>query len=193
MRTPQKKKYSPRPTDLVYIYQTTHGVHDCAVQGEASFRLVEIGGRSLTTPKLLHYFDNVTAVIFVASCCDVEPPSLPGASTSDFQETCDFFALVANDKSLQKLPIILLITKLDVLVEKGKRLDLRTVFREFKGDPQEEKDVQKHLLGVFRGLCGLRPFYHHFIDCTDLASVQQVFVEMKRDIRDSLLRKLLPQ
>lgn len=179
---------------MMYIYRATRGVSDCAVKGpEASFRLVEMGGRSLTTPKLLHFFDNVNAVIFVASCSDVERKTRNGAWTSGFQETCEFFALVAKDRSLLKLPIILLITKLDILMEKCKRFDLKTVLPELKGDPVGMKEVQKCLIDAFRAKCGARPFYHHFLTCTDLLSVQEIFAEIKRDIRDSLLRKLLPQ
>ena len=116
-----------------------------------------------------------------------------GEFTSGFQETCNFFGLVAKDSSLLKLPIILLITKLDVLMEKSKRFDLKTVLPELKGNPPEVKDVQKYFIDVFKSKCGARPFYHHFMTCTDLRSVREVFVEIKRDIRDSLLRKLLPQ
>lgn len=187
------QKYSPSAAEMMHIYRTTRCVSDCAVKGEAAFRLVEMGGRSLTSPKLLHFFDNVNAVIFVASCSEVEGRLSGGEFTSGFQETCDFFGLVAKDSSLQKIPIILLITKLDVLMEKSKRFDLKTVLPEFKGNPQEVKDVQKYIVDVFRSKCGSRPFYHHFMTCTDLGSVQEVFVEIKRDIRDSLLRKLLPQ
>ncbi|KAL8574271.1 hypothetical protein ACOMHN_063678 [Nucella lapillus] len=188
------QKFSPNAAEMMRIYRTTCGVCDTTVTGEASFRLVEMGGRSLTTPKLLACFDNVSAVIFVASCCDVEHKIRHGVTTSGFHQTSEFFALVAKDACLFKVPLILLITKLDILMEKAQRFDLRTVLPHLKGDPREEKDVQKCIVDVFREKCaGARPFYHHFLTCTDLQSVQDVFAEMKRDIRDSLLRKLLPQ
>jgi hypothetical protein len=265
---------------MMHIYRSTRGVSECSVKGEASFRLVEMGGRSLTTLKLLHFFDNANAVIFIASCSDVErrlvryshstgglvggggggggaggegrggggsassgnndgggggdkggccrrggggrggstsgsissnssAGSVGGGGaatgtgrnaivfTSGFEETADLFSLVAKDSALSKLPIILLITKLDVLMDKitNHHLDLPAAFgSEFKGDPTEVKDVQKHVVDVFRKKCGAsRPFYHHFMNCTEQESVHDVFVEIKRDIRDSLLRKLLPQ
>ena len=57
---------------MTHVYRQTKGVSETNVKGEASFRLVELGGRSLTTPKLLQFFDNVNAVMFLASCAEVE-------------------------------------------------------------------------------------------------------------------------
>nr|KAG5695103.1 hypothetical protein BaRGS_015079 [Batillaria attramentaria] len=89
--------------------------------------------------------------------------------------------------------MILLITKLDLLMEKAKILDLKTVFPDMNGNPQEMLDVKKYLVGVFKSKCGDRHIYHHFLSATDHNSVQSVFTDIKRDIRDSILRKLLPQ
>ena len=76
-----------------------------------------------------------------------------------------------------------------------RRLDLKAAFgSEFTGDPKCEKDIQKFIVDIFRKRCAsARPFYHHFLTCTDIKSVNDIFVEIKRDIRDSLLRRLLPQ
>ncbi|XP_070181443.1 guanine nucleotide-binding protein subunit alpha-12-like [Littorina saxatilis] len=186
-------KYCPSTSEMMYIYRSTSGVSESSVKGEACFRLVEMGGRSLTTPKLLYFFDNANAAIFVASCCDVERKFRNGVFTSGFMETCEFFSLVARDPTLVKVPIILIITKLDLLMEKAKRVDLKTVLSDFKGDPREVKDVKKNLLEAFRTRCHSRPLYHHFLTCTEITNVREVFAEIKRDLRDSLLRKLLPQ
>lgn len=188
------QNYVPSTDDIMRTYQSTCGVKDTEVHIEdAAFRLVEMGGNSLTSPKLLHFFDNVSAVIFVASCSDVERKYCLGVITSGFLQTSDNFAAIVKHSALHKLPMILLITKLDQLMEKAKHLDLKTVFPDLNGNPQEIKDVKKYLVGVFKSKCGERHIYHHFLSATDHSSVQTVFADIKRDIRDSILRKLLPQ
>lgn len=167
---------------------------DCEVLLDtAAFRLVEMGGRSLTSSKLLRYFDNANAVIFIASCADVEQRLVNGKLASGFHETLSVFSVVIKDPFLSKLPVIILFTKLDILLEKTKHIDFKTIFPEFSGDSSDVDDVKKHICDTFRNKSLGRHAYHHFVHGVDVISVQNALADIKRDLRDHFLRQMIPQ
>ncbi|PVD38895.1 hypothetical protein C0Q70_01520 [Pomacea canaliculata] len=186
--------FIPSTSDIIHVYASTCGVcdHDVTIGG-TTFQLTEMGGRSLTSLKLLRFFDNVSSIVFMASCADVERSLRHGALTSGFEETRLFFQTIARDPFLVKLPIILLFTKLDLLVAKSNKFDLKSVFPDFIGNTHDVEDVKNYVFTTFKEKCGARRIYHHFLLGTDSHKVQSVFADVRRDIRDNLLRKVIPE
>ncbi|XP_072168354.1 guanine nucleotide-binding protein subunit alpha-13-like [Diadema setosum] len=189
--------YVPSKGDILHCNRPEDGARELVVSStytHSRLHITDVGGMSVAQPRVRQIFYDVECIIFFVSAQAFDPvPSANGISIP-LLDACDLFDAVINDAYLRSVPILLVFTKLDALEEKIKCRSIKESFPNFKGKPQDIKDVKKFIAGLFLERSHKRkelPF-HSFVtltsadDANDLFSRVETNVVMKRHQKHSL-------
>ncbi|OQV22091.1 Guanine nucleotide-binding protein G(q) subunit alpha [Hypsibius exemplaris] len=132
-------KYVPTQQDILRVRKSSTGVqeYEFTVKG-CSFRVVDVGGQRSERRKWIHCFENVNAMIFVASLSDFDQELLDKTANNyedrtvnRMEESLALFNVVIQDRFLQTASIILLLNKTDIFQEKLQERDLADYFPDY--------------------------------------------------------------
>jgi len=147
----------------------------------------------MSEKKWIHFFESVTAVLFVVSlvCYDEIPFEDVGDLATDVQltntmlESIKVFQETLDQESFQKTGFILFFNKADLMEEKIKEAPITLAFPEYKG-PQEYKASIEYIKQYFMALNRVpkREMYSHFTTATSSKNVEKVF----NNVSDSVLK-----
>ena len=85
------------------------------------FKMFDVGGQRNERKKWIHCFENVTAVLFVASISDYNQTLYEDESTNRMMEALSLFEEICNSKWFKNTAMILFLNKRDIFAEKIKR------------------------------------------------------------------------
>eukprot|EP01006_Ploeotia_vitrea_P038717 TRINITY_DN66273_c10_g2_i2.p1 TRINITY_DN66273_c10_g2~~TRINITY_DN66273_c10_g2_i2.p1 ORF type:complete len:335 (+),score=142.80 TRINITY_DN66273_c10_g2_i2:280-1284(+) len=112
-------RYVPTFDDILHCRARTTGIIDrCFTIGENAFRVYDVGGQRNERKKWLHCFENVTAVIFVASMSAYDQVLFEDAVTNRVVEALNLFHEISNSRWFIDTNIILFLNKRDIFMEK---------------------------------------------------------------------------
>ncbi|VDO05478.1 unnamed protein product [Rodentolepis nana] len=120
--------YLPTRDDILNIKCGQMGLHEEIItRDKLSFRFVMPAMSRSRLSKFAYYFDDVDAIIFVASLSDYDVnPKL--------REDMDFFASICNSKWFAKCTsIFLILNKFDIFQKKLPTSPLKTCFPDYRG------------------------------------------------------------
>jgi len=134
--------YVPSYNDILMCRARTTGIvqTDFIVHGQG-FKLVDVGGQRSERKKWMHYFEDVTAVVFVAAISEYDQRCYEDLETNRIDESLNLFRDTLNSKWLHKCHTILFLNKKDIFAEKIKRVPLKEHFPEYTGDDNYELAV----------------------------------------------------
>jgi len=126
--------YIPTYNDILMCRARTTGIvqTDFLVHGQP-FKLVDVGGQRSERKKWMHYFEDVTAVVFVAAISEYDQMCYEDLTTNRVDEALGLFRDTLGSKWLQKCHTILFLNKRDIFQEKIKTVPLTTHFPNFTG------------------------------------------------------------
>lgn len=175
--------YLPTEQDVLYVrVMTTTVVQTQWVVNGAKFSMFDVGGQRTERRKWMHFFDDVTAVIFVTAVSSYDQVLEEDSSTNRLTESLMLFEQVVNSRHFKDTSIVLFLNKIDLLKEKIQKSDLRICFQDYAGE-QNYEDAIRYIEAQFVRLnrSPLRGIYLHRTCATDTTNIRVVF-EVVRDI-----------
>ncbi|KAF2075402.1 hypothetical protein CYY_003281 [Polysphondylium violaceum] len=186
-----KTTYLPTNMDILKSRATTNGVVETDFKvADVIFRIVDVAGQRGERKKWINFFDDVTAIIFVAAINEYDQTLVEDNCTNRLQESLNLFDQVCNDKTFPNTSIILFMNKIDLFREKLKRVSIKTCFSEYQDDQSYEKSsnyIKNSFLTKKRGQNTSKHIYYHFTCATDTKSFEAVF----NSVQDIIISKTL--
>eukprot|EP01084_Bolivina_argentea_P051250 94276_1 len=114
-------KYVPSDTDILKCRHRNKGPIEAKYE---MFSIISPGGQRSERIKWKIFFDNVSAVIFVASLSCYDEALDENGSENSMTDQLVLFAEICNDKILDQTPLMVFLTKKDLFADKIKRVPL---------------------------------------------------------------------
>ena len=133
--------YLPNDEDILRCRLPTTGVHEIEfLYKDSMFKMIDVGGQRSERRKWIHFFDNVTAVIFCVSINEYNMALDEDQSENAMTESMNIFQSIINSVFFRDKQIILFLNKMDLFQEKIKLYPLNIYFNDFVGNPSSQKD-----------------------------------------------------
>ncbi|XP_053903106.1 guanine nucleotide-binding protein G(o) subunit alpha-like isoform X1 [Malaclemys terrapin pileata] len=173
-------EFQPTPNDVLRVRLRTSGIVETHFRiKDLVFRLYDVGGQRSERRKWLGCFEDMRAVLFVASLSAYDEALPEEPALNRLLESMKLFSSVCNNVFFQSTSLILFLNKIDLLQEKILRLGrhLRLFFPQYTGADCDVGAAARFIASLFLS-CNETPqklIYHHFTTATDTHSVRGVF------------------
>jgi GTPase SAR1 family protein len=196
--------YLPTDMDILYVRYRTTGVIESkfSILG-SNFHIFDVGGQQSERKKWIHCFENVTAVIFVASLSCYDELMFEDDTINCMVDSLQLFKEICNLQWFVTTPIILFLNKKDLFENKIHIIPLSVCFNEYDKQPpkensqssqsnypllQEQKtqymcDSRNYIKAKFvsyNNNTKQRQIYVHITCATDKNNVQNVFNDVQQ-------------
>lgn len=155
---------------------------------DMQFKMIDVGGQRAERRKWIHCFQSaITAIVYCSSLNEYDQ-MLREANENRLSESLDLFAEITTSPYFKAVPIILLLTKLDLFTEKITRVDLKVCpkFTNYTAGCDFDKALEA-IKSKFMFSAQNRTVYIHPTVAVDTKNVDIVF----RSVRRSLLGDIL--
>lgn len=144
-------EYMPSDTDIAHVRIRTKGVHPLRFQiGPANFLCVDVGGQRNERRKWISQFDNVDAVLFVASIAAFDMTLIEETSKNRACEAIELFEELSHSPYFRSTDLILFLNKKDLLEDKlNKGTRVADFFSDYTGDNSYD-DVVEYFIGMYK-------------------------------------------
>ena len=185
--------FMPTSKDMIRMRKSTTGVTEALIPvGDRTLRLVDVGGQRSERKKWLHCFDDVTAVIFVASLSEYNLELTEDRSQNRLQESIALFKTLVESKIFVNQKVILFLNKKDIFEMKIMLHDLKESFKDFHGNSKDKDEAKDFILNKFLEK-RKKIIYSHQTTAVDPFNVQQVFSAVKQTIFNSCIDAIWKQ
>jgi len=146
--------------------------------GDLNFRMVDVGGQRNERKKWIHCFEDVTAILFVASLSEYDQVLEEDDSTNRMRESLHLFEETVNNEWFSHTPILLFLNKNDLFEQKALTTDLGDYITEYTGGKNIE-NARKFIKNMYternHSSQNERDFYIHNTTATDTRNIITVF------------------
>ncbi|XP_051743858.1 guanine nucleotide-binding protein subunit alpha-12a [Ctenopharyngodon idella] len=188
--------YVPSRQDILLARKATKGIveHDFIIK-KIPFKMVDVGGQRSQRQKWFQCFDGITSILFMVSSSEFDQVLMEDRRTNRLVESMNIFETIVNNKLFSNVSIILFLNKMDLLVEKVRKVSICKHFSDFRGDPHRVEDVQAYLVQCFNRKRRNRskPLFHHFTTAIDTENIRFVFHAVKDTILQENLKDIMLQ
>jgi len=170
------KAEDPSPQDILRSRYKTTAVYETHFEVQSTkFRIIDVGGQRGERKKWVSFFDDVTAVIFIAAISEYDQVLTEDDNTNRLHETLDVFKKICETKVFERTAIILFLNKDDIFREKIQRVPLTKCFAKYSGGSNYEA-ARTYILAKFEKRKGNkeRDIYPHYTCATDTESFKTV-------------------
>ena len=135
--------YLPTDMDILYVRYRTTGVIESkfSILG-SNFHIFDVGGQQSERKKWIHCFENVTAVIFVASLSCYDELMFEDDQVNCMIDSLDLFKEICNLQWFVTTPIILFLNKKDLFEKKIHIIPLSVCFTDYNKLPPNSNNGQ---------------------------------------------------
>lgn len=140
------------------------------------FRLIDVGGQRTERKKWIHFFEDVTSILFCVALSEYDLTLREDSHTNRMLESLRVFRDILKNKWFTNTPVILFFNKTDLFKEKIQRVDLNVTFPGYKGG-KNFTAASEYIQGLFKSQNKKRkkPLYFHFTTATDSNNIRFVF------------------
>jgi len=141
--------YIPTEQDVLRSRVRTTGIvqSDFTIKG-IQFSMFDVGGQRNERRKWIHCFDNVQAVVFVASASEFDQKLFEDETQNRLDEAIQLFDQICNSKWFKSTAMILFLNKKDLMEEKLVEKNFADFVESYSG-PNEFKPICDHMKGMF--------------------------------------------
>jgi len=169
----------PSISDSIVARVRTSGIVTESFDMEGvTFNVYDVGGQRAERRKWIHCFDNVTAMIFVASLAEYDQVLYEDRKKNRLRESLELFQEVANSDFFDRVPVLLFLNKRDLFQQKyGDEGVPLNVSGEFPEAPEglSVGAAIDWLSAKYRSLRTTEgDVYHHVTTATDAGNVKTV-------------------
>ncbi|KAJ7308457.1 hypothetical protein JRQ81_009007 [Phrynocephalus forsythii] len=193
--------YIPSAQDILRTRVPTTGINEyCFAIKKVTLRIVDVGGQKSERRKWIHCFENVIAIIYLASLSEYDQTLEENSGENRMQESLDLFRTILNLPWFLSTSIILFLNKTDILEEKIMSSDLAAYFPSFPGPKQDVESAKEFILQMYMDVFHqvrnanlpssvFRFLYYHYTCATDTQNIGTVF----EDVKDAVLAGYLDE
>ena len=167
--------YKPDQQDVLQSRVQTTGIVETSFKsGNITYQIFDVGGQRSERRKWLHCFDDVKAVLFVASLSGYDMTLNEDGTTNQMEESLNLFQAICVNKFFSSSSIVLFLNKLDLFTEKinNTKHHLRLFFPKYTG-PDHDVPAAKDFIKDQYLACNKteRTVYYHFTTATDTNNI----------------------
>lgn len=173
--------YVPDSQDCLRSRAPTTGIVENSFEIVGNvFKIFDVGGQRSERKKWINCFENVTAVLFVASLSAYDQNLYEDAGTNRMDESLTLFEEISNSLWFEKTAIILFLNKKDIFEDKLTKSKLSDYQPEYQGD-NSYSDACQFIEGMFQARHheSDRDIYTHATCATDTDHIRVVFGAVK--------------
>ena len=184
--------YTPNEQDVLQSRVPTTGIVKTSFKsGGITYHLFDVGGQRSERRKWLHCFDDVKAVLFVASLSGYNMTLIEDGTTNQIEESLNLFQAICYNKFFDKSSMILFLNKVDLFTDKinNSTQHLRLFFPKYTGPDHNVQTAQRFIQDQFldRNSQKRKLIYSHFTTATDTNIIRTVF----KVVLETIVRELL--
>lgn len=179
-------EYVPDEQDVLRSRVPTTGIVENAFEIDGNqFKMFDVGGQRSERKKWIHCFENVTAVLFVASISAYDQFLYEDESTGRMTEALDLFEEITNSKWFERTSMILFLNKKDLFATKIEKVPLKEYFPEYNGGNNYD-EATEFIQEMFESKNHLEKDIYSQITCaTDTNNINYVF----NYVKDIIIKK----
>ncbi len=170
--------YEPTVADILHCRVRTTGITETHFQFDGlQFTLVDVGGQRKERKKWIHFFEGVTAILFVVAMSEYDQKLFEDESVNRMDESLKLFDQIANNPFFKDTAIILFLNKEDIFKQKlATGVSISVCFPEYTG-PTEFGPSAEFITKQFQKLNRnpSKQIYRHYTTATDTRNTQVVF------------------
>ncbi|XP_025772134.1 guanine nucleotide-binding protein subunit alpha-15 [Puma concolor] len=199
-----EEDYIPTAQDVLRSRMPTTGINEyCFSVQKTNLRIVDVGGQRSERKKWIHCFENVIALIYLASLSEYDQCLEENNQENRMKESLALFGTILELPWFKSTSVILFLNKTDILEEKISTSHLATYFPSFQGPKQDVEAAKKFILDMYTRMYSScvdsadgsrkgprsRRLFSHYTCATDTQNIRKVF----KDVRDSVLARYLDE
>ncbi|KAJ3423973.1 guanine nucleotide-binding protein g(o) subunit alpha [Anaeramoeba flamelloides] len=173
--------YQPSQDDILHCRVRTTGITQTkfTISGQ-NFTIVDVGGQRCERRKWINCFENITAVIFVASMSEYNQQLFEDEEMNRMHESLLLFEEITSSRWFRESSFILFLNKVDLFKKKIKKHKLKICFPKYKGKNNFEQ-ASEYIKSKFleKAKDQDHKIYTHFTCATDTTNVRFVFDAVK--------------
>jgi len=184
-----KEEFNPSLQDSLRTRLTTTGIIETQffIKG-MDFKMYDVGGQRGERKKWMHCFDDVTAIMFIASLSEYNQVLAEDRTKNRLHESLDLFEGVANLVWFEQASVILFLNKKDLFEEKVVKIDIGDFHPAYTGGLDYEAGVSWIQEEYFdRNDDDDKTLYTHVTDATNTENVKFVWQTAQVIILESKL------
>jgi len=182
LSTVAQEEYVPTDQDLLLVRYRTTGMADKDFELDGTlFKVVDVGGQRNERRKWIHFFDSVTAVLFVASLSSYNEATFEDEELNSMVDSLAIFDEHVNSEWFENTAFILFLNKSDVFQQRVKEVPITVCFPTYTG-PQEHQPSLAYIRNQFESKNKKpddREIYTHVTQATDTENVKKVFNDVQ--------------
>ena len=184
--------YTPSEQDVLCSRVPTTGIVETTfTSSDNTYHLCDVGGQCSERQKWLRCFDDVKAVLFVASLSGYNMTLIEDGTTNRMEESLNLFQAICYNKFFDKASIILFLNKVDLFTEKinNSTQHLRLFLPQYTGPDHNVPAAQQFILYQFLHCNSQnnRLVYSRYTTATDTNNIRIVF----KVVLETILQKAL--
>ena len=184
--------YCPTKEDVLHCRVKTSAITEFAFSiDDYRFKVIDVGGQRSERRRWIHCFEDVTAVIFVASLAEYDQQLVEQEGVNRMEESLRLFDEVCNSPWFANTSLILFLNKSDIFREKIKHVDLNVAFPDYTGGcdhDQAQQYIERRFLALNRDPAS-RHVYRHVTCATDTKNIKFVLDVVKNILLEDTMRK----
>jgi len=186
------EEYVPSDQDLLLVrYRTTGMAEKDFVLDGTPFKIVDVGGQRNERRKWMHFFDSVTAVLFVASLSSYNEATFEDEDLNAMVDSLAIFDEHVNSKVFENTAFILFLNKSDAFRQCIRETPITVCFQDYTGTQEFEPSlayIRKEFEGKNKNP-DEREIYTHVTQATDTENVKKVFNDIQHIVVNWALQK----
>ncbi|XP_044251713.1 G protein alpha q subunit-like [Drosophila takahashii] len=188
----EQSDYLPTEQDILRVREATINIHVYPFELDGFvLSMVDVAGQRTERRKWIHFFSNVTSIIFLAALSEYDQVLMESENDNRMLESKALFGTIITFEWFQRASIILFLNKMDVLEEKIMSSHLVDYFPEYDGPQQDATAAQEYILQMFEDENPNpdKKIYAHFTCATDTENIRFVFAAVKDTILQCHLKE----
>ncbi|KAI8972175.1 G-protein alpha subunit [Trametes punicea] len=193
--------YLPTNEDILHVRVQTIGVTEHAFDinlGGTHYHwlLYDVGGARGQRHAWVPFFDDATAIIFLAPISAFDQYLEEDPRTNRIDDSLQLFTAICSNKLLANAALVLMLNKTDLLREKLEAgIKVRKYISSYGDRPNEYEEVAEYFRAHFiqvhrRKDISHRPLYLHFTSMLDIKATQSIIINVGEAIMRSHLTKI---
>eukprot|EP01156_Anaeramoeba_ignava_P011410 Anaeramoba_ignava/a483178_47.p2 GENE.a483178_47~~a483178_47.p2 ORF type:complete len:247 (-),score=66.34 a483178_47:381-1121(-) len=187
------QNYVPNNQDILRARKVTVAAEETKFNINGfRFSMIDVGGQRTARRKWIHYFYNVTSVIFCASLAAYEQKLREDETVNRMHEALSLFHEICSSVWFSGSSMILFLNKKDLFKKQIKKTDLRSCFSDYDGQPNNYNEAYRFIKNKFVQASGLqgnrtRKLYVFRTCAVNTKNIDNVF----RSVSDTIMRNLV--
>ena len=181
--------YLPTDQDILRSRIATTGIIETEFKiDKLIFKMFDVGGQRGERKKWIHCFDNVTAIMFIASLSEYDQVLAEDRTRNRLKESLDLFEGIINLPWFKDAPILLFLNKDDLFRKKVVTVDIGIFHPQYTGGCDYNaglKFIQDEYFD--RNANPLKTIYCHVTDATNTENIAFVWKATKHIILEQNL------